>query len=98
MPVLLTIASDNGIPLTTIASVFSENAGAIFGFRQGAADFVVFDKDAEFTVNADDLAYKCGWSPYEGTVLKGKVEMTFINGTKITENGKFLNQNDYAAL
>lgn len=98
LPVLLTIASANGIPLTTIASVFSENAGAIFGFRQGAADFVVFDKDAEFTVNADDLAYKCGWSPYEGTVLKGKVEMTFINGTKITENGKFLNQNDYAAL
>ena len=87
LPVLLTIASEEDIPLTRIAAVFSENASNIYALNTGkirrgyAADLVVFDYEQEFTVRNEDQKSKCGWSPYDGTTLKGKIEHVFVNGT-----------------
>lgn len=89
LPVLLTIASQEDIPLTRIASVFSEKASEIYGLDTGkiaagyAADLVIFDKEKEFTVKAEDIKSKCGWSPYEGETLKGVIEAVLIDGSII---------------
>jgi len=89
LPVLLTIAAEEHIPLTRIASVFSEKASDIYGLNTGkiavgyAADLVIFDHNKEFIVQKDDLKGKCGWSPYEGETLKGVIEHIFIDGKKI---------------
>ncbi len=86
LPVLITIAEQEDIPLTRIAAVFSENAADLYGLKRGkirygyAADIVIFDKDKEFTVRAQDQYSKCGWTPYEGCTLKGKIEKVYVNG------------------
>ena len=53
-----------------------------------AADLVVFDLNKEFTVVADDIYSKCGWSPYEGETLKGYIETVFVNGEIALKEGK----------
>ena len=64
-----------------------ENRGFI---REGYfADFVVVDLNNPWTVNKDNLLYKCGWSPFEGTTFKSKVLTTIINGSIVYTNGKF---------
>jgi len=64
-----------------------ENRGFI---REGYfADFVVVDLNNPWTVNKDNLLYKCGWSPFEGTTFKSKVLTTIINGSVVYTNGKF---------
>ena len=89
LPVLLTIAAQEDIPLTRIASVFSEKASEIYGLNTGkiakgyAADLVIFDKEKEFTVKAEDIKSKCGWSPYEGETLKGVIETVLVDGKAI---------------
>lgn len=86
LPVLLTIAVEEGIPLTRIASVFSEKASEIYGLNRGKirkgyeADLVVFDLEKEFTVHNEDILSKCGWSPYAGERLKGSIEQIMIGG------------------
>ena len=55
----------------------------------GSADFVVVDLNNPWTVNKDNLLYKCGWSPFEGTTFKSKVLTTIINGSIVYTNGKF---------
>jgi dihydroorotase len=93
LPVLLTIAAQEEIPLTRIASVFSEKAADMYGLKRGkieegyAADIVIFDKEKEFTVKAEDQLSKCGWSPYEGETLKGYIETVLVNGEVALENG-----------
>ncbi|MBR4756818.1 MAG: dihydroorotase [Bacteroidales bacterium] len=89
---LLTIASREGIPMGRIASAFSENPARIFGLEDRGflkegyfADLVVIDPSKEYT--AGTPAYKCGWSPYEGAVFKGSVDMVWINGTLAVEGG-----------
>ena len=97
LPVLLTIASRNEIPLTQIAKVFSEKTADLYGLKRGkikegyAADLVVFDLNKEFEVKAEDLYSKCGWSPYEGETLKGFIEMVLVNGKTALKDGRITN-------
>lgn len=89
LPVLLTIAHDEEIPLTRIASVFSEKASEIYGLKTGkiavgyAADLVVFNNEKTFTVNNADQKSKCGWTPYDGETLRGVIEMVYIDGKQV---------------
>ena len=96
LPVLLTIAAQEEIPLTRIAAVFSENASDLYGLKTGkiksgyAADLVIFDKDKEFIVRNEDQFSKCGWTPYEGETLKGVIETVMVGGNIIYKDGKFI--------
>lgn len=89
LPVLLTIARQEEIPLTRIASVFSEKASELYGLKTGkiakgyAADLVVFDLNKEFTVRAEDQKGRCGWTPYEGETLNGVIEMVLVDGIRV---------------
>ncbi len=89
LPVLLTIAKQEDIPLTRIASVFSENAADLYCLNCGKirkgydADLVVFDYSSEFTVEQKDQKSKCGWTPYEGVTLQGVIDSVYVNGQKI---------------
>lgn len=89
LPVLLTISYSDGLPLTRIASVFSENASDLYGLDRGkikrgyAADLVIFDYSKEFIVKAEDQLSKCGWTPYEGEMLRGVIEAVFIDGKPV---------------
>ena len=51
------------------------------------ADLVLVDLDANWTVNKDNILYKCGWSPLEGTTFHSAVTHTFVNGKLIYHNG-----------
>ncbi len=44
------------------------------------ADFTVVDRKGSFTVTDDWLASRCGWSPFTGMDLKGRVVGTVIRG------------------
>ena len=49
---------------------------------------MIVDTDKEFTVDRAGLRYKCGWTPYEGTRLRGKVKAVFLNGKLRVKDGK----------
>ncbi len=53
------------------------------------ADLVLVDMDTQYTVNKENILYKCGWSPFEGTTFDSAVSHTFINGHLIYNQGAF---------
>ena len=58
--------------------------------REGyAADLVLVDVHAPYTVSKANILYKCNWSPLEGKTLTGKVTHTFVNGHLVFNNGAF---------
>jgi dihydroorotase len=44
------------------------------------ADLVLVNPEVHTTVHADELFYKCGWSPLEGTRFSSHIDMTWVNG------------------
>ncbi len=53
------------------------------------ADLVVVDLNNPWEVNKNNILYKCGWSPFEGTTFRSKVLQTYVNGTLVYNNGTF---------
>lgn len=51
------------------------------------ADLVLLDLDEKYIVTKDNILYKCGWSPLEGTTFKTTVKKTFVNGKLVYNNG-----------
>ncbi len=51
------------------------------------ADFVLLDLEEQYTVTSDNILYKCGWSPFEGTTFNSSIKMTFVNGKPVYNNG-----------
>jgi dihydroorotase len=53
------------------------------------ADIVLIDTNKPQTVSRDNLLYKCGWSPFEGTTFSSTITHTLVNGNLIYNNGVF---------
>ena len=52
------------------------------------ADLTIVDTHAPWNVNKDNILYKCGWSPFEGTNFKSRIMHTLVNGKIVYSNGK----------
>ncbi len=55
------------------------------------ADLVLVDLNRPWTVNKNNILYKCGWSPFEGTTFKSRVTHTFLNGELVYKDSKISN-------
>lgn len=54
------------------------------------ADLVLVNPDKLYTVNKDNILYKCGWAPFEGKTFAHSIEKTFVNGNLVFNNGKIV--------
>lgn len=52
------------------------------------ADLVLVNPSKIWKVEKSNLLYKCGWSPFEETIFKSRVEKTFVNGELVYDKGK----------
>lgn len=51
------------------------------------ADMVLVDANKSYEVNANNILYKCGWSPFEGHRFKSTVDQTIVNGKVVFKDG-----------
>lgn len=52
------------------------------------ADLVMVDLERPFTVNNENILYKCGWSPLENFHFPASVSYTMVNGKMVYENSR----------
>ena len=84
----------NMITLEKIVDKMCHNPAILFDvskrgyLREGYyADMVMVDLNAPTEVSKENILYKCGWSPFEGTTFGSKVTHTFVNGKLVYEMG-----------
>ena len=88
---------DNGVlTIERLTELMSHNPARLFevkgrGFiRRGyKADLVIVRPHSPWTVTADTIQSKCGWSPLEGHTFDWQVRQTFCNGRLIYDRGRF---------
>ncbi|MGM0635251.1 MAG: dihydroorotase [Bacteroidota bacterium] len=96
LPALLEFYHQGKISLEKIVEKACHNPAILFeiekrgyikeGFK---ADLVLVDLNAPWTVQNENIFYKCGWSPFEGNTFKSRVTHTFVNGHLLYENFEF---------
>jgi len=83
------------ITVEKIVEKMAHNPAKIFkiekrGFiREGYyADLVIVNPGLPWSVKKENILYKCGWSPMEGTNFKSRISHTFVNGQMVYSNWK----------
>jgi dihydroorotase len=96
LPIMLEFFKQGRISLEKIVEKMCHNPAVLYGIekrgfvREGYyADLVIVDLESSWTVSKENILYKCGWSPLEGTTFHSKVTHTFVNGNLVFENGQF---------
>ena len=95
LPAMMQKVHDGVIDMETLVQKMCHNPAILFrvenrGFlREGFhADFVLVDPNRPWSVSKDNILYKCGWSPFEGTLLKSRVTHTFVGGHLVYRHGQ----------
>jgi dihydroorotase len=80
--------------LEKIVEMMCHNPAILFNIRKRGfiregykADLCLVNPESQWNVTKDNILYKCGWSPFEGTIFSSKVVNTFVNGTLVFDNG-----------
>ncbi len=93
LPLLLTAASEGKITLEQIVERCVVHPARIFGLHtKGAleigkdADVVLVNPEQDYEITNEQMLSKCGWTPFAGKKVKGKVEQVFVRGTLAYEH------------
>jgi dihydroorotase len=96
LPLMLDASLKGLMPLERLVELMCYNPSRIFRIRGKGmlepgkdGDITIVDPRKERKVRGEDLHYKCGWTPYEGMVLKGWPAFTILGGKVAFREGEF---------
>jgi dihydroorotase len=94
LPAMMQKVHDGVLTMEMLVQKMCHNPAILFkidqrGFlREGYhADLVLVDPNRPWNVKKDNILYKCGWSPFEGTLFKSRVTHTFVGGQLVYKEG-----------
>lgn len=90
LPLLYTAVRQKRLSITDLIRLTNTNPQKIFGYKQDKNTFVELDPKEEYQIENKNLLTKCGWSPFEGWNVYGKVKRVYIRGQNVYEEGKVL--------
>jgi carbamoyl-phosphate synthase/aspartate carbamoyltransferase/dihydroorotase len=90
LPLLLTAADNGRLTMDDLISKMYTNPQKIFSLPQQLATWIEVDENAEYEIKASEQFTRCGWTPFEGWKVKGKVRRVVLRGKTAFEDGKIL--------
>jgi len=97
LPVMWTDASARGAGINQLAEWLCRAPARQIGMAHlkgsiavgSDADIVIWNPDREFRVEASMIHHRHKLTPYDGEILRGKVEKTFLRGQIVYDGGEF---------
>lgn len=90
LPLLLTAVFEKRLSLKKLKELCFENPKKIFNIKANKNTWIEIDEKEKYIINNKKLFTKCGWSPFNGWRVRGKVKKVFLKGKKVFEDGKLL--------
>jgi dihydroorotase-like cyclic amidohydrolase len=90
LPLLLTAVDEGRMTLDDLVARMVTNPRRIFNLPEQPDTWIEVDPDAEYEIRAADAHTRCGWTPFEGRRVRGRVERVVLRGQIAYENGTVL--------
>ena len=95
LPLLLTAVDLGRLTLDELIQKSVINPRRIFHLPEQPETWIEVDESAEYEIKAEEQFTKCGWTPFEGWQVKGKVMKVVLRGKTAFEDGKILVEQGY---
>ena len=90
LPLLLTAADEGRLKIDDIIEKMHTNPKRIFNLPEQAQTWVEVDEHAKYEIRAADQFSRCGWTPFEGYPVKGRVTRVVLRGQEAFKDGEVL--------
>ena len=97
VPVMLDHVNAGRMTLERFVDLTSHGPQRLFGIKGKGriaagydADLTIVDLQREETITNDQIASRCGWTPYHGRKVKGWPVGTIVRGTKVMWDGEIM--------
>ena len=95
LPLLLTAVDDGRLTIDDIVQRSVINPRKIFHLPEQPETWIEVDESAEYEIKAENQFTRCGWTPFEGWQVKGRVRKVVLRGKTAFEDGKILVEQGY---
>ena len=90
LPLLLTAVSESRLTISDLIEKMYTNPKRIFNLPDQAETWIEVDENETYEIKAAEQFTRCGWTPFEGWEVKGKVRKVVLRGRTAFEDGKIL--------
>jgi carbamoyl-phosphate synthase/aspartate carbamoyltransferase/dihydroorotase len=95
LPLLLTAVSNGRLTMEDVITRMYTNPKKIFDLPDQPETWIEVDENAEYEIHAAEQFTRCGWTPFEGWKVKGRVRKVMLRGKTAFEDGKILVEPGY---
>lgn len=90
IPLLLTAVSQNRLSIKDIILRCYTNPRRIFNLPEQPETWVEIDLQAKYIIQASKMYTRCGWTPFEGIQVQGRVQRVILRNQVVYESEKVL--------
>ena len=90
LPLLLTAVREGRLTLEGVISRMFYNPQRIFNLPQQKETWIEVDPDFAWEIKASESYTRCGWTPFEGWKVYGRVHRVVLHGTHVYQDGEVL--------
>ncbi len=90
LPLLCLAVKDGRLTMQRAIELVAENPRHIWGIACPPETYTVVDVDATFTIKDENLHTLCGWSPFAGMTVYGRVQSVVIRGQMVFDGENVL--------
>jgi carbamoyl-phosphate synthase/aspartate carbamoyltransferase/dihydroorotase len=88
LPLLLTAVNKGWLSLDEIVTRMVENPRRIFNLPVQPETWVELDLQEEYTIDTQHLFTRCGWTPFDGRKVQGRILRVVLRGETVFEHGE----------
>jgi carbamoyl-phosphate synthase/aspartate carbamoyltransferase/dihydroorotase len=90
LPLLLTAVAEGRLAVDDIMQKSILNPRRIFSLPEQPETWVEVDERAEYELHAAEMFSRCGWTPFEGWRVRGRVTRVVLRGQEAFKDGEVL--------
>ncbi|MFA9289134.1 MAG: dihydroorotase family protein [Weeksellaceae bacterium] len=91
-PLLFTARKQGRLSLDEIIRLCHTGPKEILHIETAEDTFIEVDENTEYEIKNEELKTKCGWTPFGGMKVFGKVETVTLRGKQMYKDGQILSQ------
>ncbi len=88
LPLLLNAVAEGRLSVERVVELTHHGPARIMGLQPPDEAYVEVDPDASYVIESPALFTKCGWTPFEGMTVRGRIRNVYLRGLKAYEDGK----------
>lgn len=88
LPLLLTAVHEGRLTVPQITERLAINPRRIFNLPEQPETWIEVDEHAQYEIRAAEQHTRCGWTPFEGWKVKGRLRRVVLRGTEVFRDGR----------